>query len=84
MAALRSKTLFHFTKSLPDLKSILKNGFYPRYSLESIAWMRLPKKDAVAFPIVCFCDIPLGRISDHIRAYTSLGIGMSQAWGRAM
>lgn len=77
----RSTTLFHFTKSLEILKSILKAGaFFPRYSLEDIEWLGT-SVDSVAFPVVCFCDIPLGRIIDHVKFYGQYGIGMKQDWG---
>lgn len=83
MSAPRSTTLFHFTKSLDVLKEILKTGgFIPRYSLEDIGWFGGPV-DSVAFPVVCFCDIPLGRITDHVKFYGQYGIGMKQEWGVA-
>jgi len=83
MAAPKSTTLFHFTKSLDVLKSILKSGFYPRYSLEDINWMGFQGVDFVAFPVVCFCDIPLSRITDHVNFYGQFGIGMTQEWAKA-
>ena len=81
MSAPRSRTLFHFTKNLDVLKSILKNGFYPKYSLEDIAWFVAKEIDAVAFPVVSFCDIPLSRITDHVKFYGQYGIGMKRQWG---
>ncbi len=80
MAASRSSTLFHFTKSPNILESILINGFYPRYSLEDISWLGSSKLRFIAYPIVCFCDIPLGRIIDHIGFYGDFGIGMTRDW----
>lgn len=79
MSAPRSTTLFHFTKSLDILKNILTAGFLPRYSLEDISWLGL-QQDAIAFPVVCFCDIPLSRITDHVQFYGQFGIGMKQEW----
>lgn len=79
MAVLRSSTLFHFTKSPDILESILINGFYPRYSLEDISWLAI-SKIFIAYPIVCFCDIPLGRIIDHVGFYGDFGIGMTRDW----
>lgn len=83
MSAPRTTTLFHFTKSIEVLKSILKNGFYPRFSLEDIAWLGSSQDDAVAFPVICFCDIPLSRITEHVNFYGQYGIGMKQDWGAA-
>ncbi len=81
MTTPRSRTLFHFTKNLDVLKSILKHGFFPKYSLEDIAWFIAQEIDAVAFPVVSFCDIPLSRIGDHVNFYGRYGIGMKQDWG---
>lgn len=36
--------------------------------------------DFVAFPMVCFCDIPLSRIDEHIGFYGKFGIGMTRKW----
>ena len=83
MAAPKSTSLFHFTKSLDVLESILLNGFYPRLSAEDVSWIGNKEAsliDFVVFPMVCFCDIPLGRIADHVDFYGEYGIGMSKDW----
>ena len=36
---------------------------------------------ASTVPMVCFCDISLGQISNHIDDYGNYGIGMSKEWG---
>jgi len=77
----KSDNLFHFTKSLEILKSILDNGIYPRFCLEDIEWLGLDDDKYLAFPITCFCDIPLSRISDHTDFYGNYGIGLSKNWG---
>lgn len=61
MNAPRSSTLFHFTKTADVLKSIIKSGFFPRYCVEDVTWLT-SATDAVALPVTCLCDIPLGRI----------------------
>ncbi|EGU32399.1 hypothetical protein VIBRN418_17483 [Vibrio sp. N418] len=33
-----------------------------------------------AFPMVCFCDIPLSRIDEHVKFYGEFGIGMTKEW----
>ena len=79
----RSRTLFHFTKSLDTLKFILANGFWPRYCAEDTRWHGQIDAQTVAFPMVCFCDIPLSRISDHVNFYGQYGLGMTREWATA-
>ncbi len=74
----RSDCFFHFTKSLGALQGILTGGFHPRYSLEDTSWVGF---DYAAYPMVCFCDIPISRISDHSAFYGEYGIGMTRDWG---
>jgi hypothetical protein len=74
----RSNTLFHFTKSLEFLKSILLNGFFPRYCREDTSFINV---EYVGYPMVCFCDIPITRISDHTSFYGEYGIGLTREWG---
>jgi Putative abortive phage resistance protein AbiGi, antitoxin len=76
----KSSTLFHFTKSHDSLCGILKNGYHPRYSLEDTEWLD-QDLDKLAFPMVCFCDIPLSRLSDHVDFYGRFGLGMKRDWG---
>lgn len=80
MAQPKSSTLFHFTKSVDVVQSILKNSFYPRLSLEDVTWLGIPKLEYFAYPMVCFCDIPLGRIEEHVNFYGAYGVGLSREW----
>ena len=76
----RSHTLFHFTKSIDSLKSILINGFWPRYSLEDFSWYN-QQMGFISYPMVCFCDIPLTRIEEHVKFYGEYGLGLTRKWG---
>lgn len=76
----KSSTLFHFTKSIDIIKSILKDGFWPRYCLEDVTQLTEGEYDFISFPMVCFCDIPLSRIEEHVKFYGNYGIGMSRKW----
>lgn len=77
----KSDNLFHFTKSLDVLKLILKNGIKPRYCLEDNEWFGLGKERHIAFPMSCFCDIPLSRIAEHTDFCGDFGLGLTRDWG---
>ena len=79
----KSHTLFHFTKSGKILREIIINGFWPRYCLEDVGWLGLAKYDFVAYPMVCFCDIPLSRVDEHVNFYGEYGIGMTKEWAES-
>lgn len=76
----RTKSLFHFTNSLQTLCSILEEGFWPRYCNEYIGWVT-DDPEFIGIPVVCFCDIPLSRLTEHTAFYGNFGIGMTQKWG---
>ncbi len=76
----KANSLFHFTKSLDVLMLILEGGFHPRYCLENFDWFS-PQLDFIAFPMCCFCDIPISRISEHVNFYGEYGIGLTKEWG---
>jgi hypothetical protein len=80
MAIERTTSLFHYTPRLEYLKSILRNGFWPRFSLEDLTWLKDPKDLFLAFPMVSFCDIPLHRVAKHTEFYGQYGIGLRQTW----
>lgn len=76
--AAKSSNLFHFTKSINYLKEILREGFRPRYCIEDLGYINI---DFFAFPMTCFCDIPISRISEHTAFYRDYGVGMTKEWG---
>ncbi|MBI1910369.1 MAG: hypothetical protein HYS21_00020 [Deltaproteobacteria bacterium] len=82
MSTISSDTLFHFTGSAEDLINIFRNEFYPRYSLETVRELANGKKVDIAVPMVCFCDIPLSKIKNHLSTYGYYGIGMSKEWAK--
>lgn len=71
-----SNSLFHFVKNIEYLIDILENGFKPFYKDE-----HLPNIDEILLiSMKCFCDIPLGLISNHIQNYGNYGIGISKTF----
>ncbi|MBW7957339.1 MAG: hypothetical protein H3C68_05540 [Deltaproteobacteria bacterium] len=79
MPNISSETLFHFTRTFENLKGILKNEFHPRYSLEVLEFEGKNIAE-FAYPMVCFCDIPLSQVKEHFNIYGNYGIGMSKEW----
>jgi hypothetical protein len=82
-----SQILFHFTKSMADLKSILKDGFYPHYCPEYSLHAddkraaRQHRHPGRASAMVCFCDLPLSLIRKHRENYGKFAIGLRKEWG---
>jgi hypothetical protein len=65
------------------LTGILSNTFEPRYCLEKTEYLtaNVLKNLEMAYPMVCFCDIPLSKIKKHIGVYGDYGIGLRKSWG---
>ena len=62
--------------NMPKPKSLTL--FHFTKTVES--WLGFDTTPNVAIPVVCFCDIPLSRISDHIGFYGNFGIGLTKEW----
>lgn len=75
-----SNTLFHFTSSIDNIKSILKQGFKPNLSLEDLSCIESGYK--VTIPMVSFCDIHLSQTILLMKFYGQYGIGLSKSWGQ--
>lgn len=80
MNTVSSDSLIHFTNNFKALKSILSNGLRYSYVLEHFQhYAPFPKEflqkdeynieDAVAIPMICFCDIPLNLAQKHSDEY---------------
>jgi len=87
--------LFHFTKTVENLENILKGReFWVSFCVEDHRFLNKADefrilyegddnkliKNLVAYPMVCFCDIPLERIEAHTLNYGKFGIGMRRDW----
>jgi len=78
MSILSSTTLFNFTDTFDHLENNLINGFYAATTYE-----KLPKRNnGYSIPMVCFCDIPLGMIKEHLDWYGNFGIGIRRSYAR--
>ncbi|WP_295677898.1 abortive infection system antitoxin AbiGi family protein [uncultured Empedobacter sp.] len=79
--AISSNSVIHFTSKLENLKGILNsNGFRLKYCAEDLKFNKfnLP----FANPMVCFCDIPLSEVKNHIDSYGCYGIGLYKKWAK--
>ena len=83
MSILSPNTLFHFTPSLDNLLGILRDTFYPRYCYDEFDLVDNDSRRFIedAIPMVCFCDIPLSLLINHITTYGQYGLGMTKEWG---
>ena len=74
---------FHYTTKIDHLVSIMNNYFMPFYCMESIEYLHLPESniEGMAYPLVCFCDLPLSRHKLHKDKFGEYGIGMKKKWG---
>jgi Putative abortive phage resistance protein AbiGi, antitoxin len=77
---LSSNTLFNFTTKPRFFYDKLRHGFAPRFCLEDLSVFYGANKSK-AFPMVCFCDIPVSQLKDHIWNYGKYGIGLTKEWG---
>jgi hypothetical protein len=83
MSNISSNCLFHFTPKKEHLINILEENFIPRYSFENVRLSNLRDDEIFesGIPMVCFCDISLSQINNHIKTYGNYGIGMTKEWG---
>ena len=86
--SISSNTLFHFTKSLNNIKGIIKEGFRPHFSEEYVKFGKIRKRKKLKkysmhdiFPMVSFCDVPLSQTEKLIESYGNYALGMSKKWG---
>ncbi|MEI7670094.1 MAG: abortive infection system antitoxin AbiGi family protein [Pseudomonadota bacterium] len=73
---LSASVLFTFTPKMEYMLDMLKSGIVPRYVYE-----RLPgTKRYYITPMKCFCDIPLGKVKNHMGRYGYYGIGVKKSF----
>ncbi len=77
MPVIHPNTLFHFTRTLTNLESILRDGLRFSYCFEEFV-----NGHGIALPMVCFCDIPLLRTPQHRKRYGNYMVGLSKDFFR--
>lgn len=74
-------TLFHFVKKFEYLLPMIEEfAVVPRYCIEDIDYLNIGMKQ-IAYPMLCFCDINLHKIQEHMELYGMYGIAFSKQWG---
>ncbi len=69
--------LFHYTRKPEHLEDMIQNGLWPRYCEEDFEWL-IGQRQTLAFPLVCFCDIPLDAARAHRVRYGDYALGFSK------
>lgn len=76
-----ANVLFKFMKEFKYLKDILtKMAILPRYYEETIDYLDINSLAKIAFPMICFCDINLSKLEEHVHYYGKFGIGFNKSW----
>lgn len=81
--SLSSNSVIHYTKSLANLKGIIKeHRFHLSYCTDYIREDNKAENAQfeIAVPMVCFCDIPFTEVSKLTNEYGCYGIGLSKKW----
>lgn len=93
MNSANASSLFHYTKKMSTLKSIIANGLrfsfaYETYPIEVVKAELFPLNsemfgdelfcNGVAIPMISLCDIPISRSIQHIGKYGKCAIGLNK------
>ena len=71
--------LCNYMKEPEFLEMILKNqAIIPRYVIEPLDYLRIEGLHKIAFPMTCFCDIPLSKVNGHMSRYGRYGIALDK------
>ena len=83
LKSLYPTALFHFTKKIESLESILTCKYFEvSYAKEIIFSSK--SRFVMGIPMVSFCDIRLSQLNEHTIKYGSFGLGMHKSWGERM
>lgn len=48
----------------------------PRYFEERLDYLGISGLNSIAFPMLCFCDIPLSKVGNHMKNYGGYGLAI--------
>ena len=76
-----ANSLFRFFSKQEYLVKALQEGaLIPRYYSEYVEYLDIGYNQ-IAYPMICFCDINVHRLKDHLDLYGKYGIAFSKTWG---
>ena len=71
--------LCNFMRKIEFLKMAIRDmAIKPRYFEEKIEYLGIPEWTSICFPMTCFCDIPLTKVSYHMQEYGDYGIALNK------
>lgn len=73
----KSRWAFYLDKA--PFKVVTLESFRNDYCEENFEWL-IGERVTLAFPVVCFCDIPLDAAATHRDRYGNYAVGFSKNW----
>ncbi len=71
--------LCNYMRKAEYLYKAIKNlALMPRYFEEKMDYLNVGGFTSIAFPMICFCDIPLSKVASHMSEYGSYGIALKK------
>lgn len=71
--------LCNYMRKYEFLTNVLRNlALKPRYFEERLEYLGIPGIQAITFPMLCFCDIPLSKVGVHMENYGHYGIALKK------
>ena len=56
----------------------------PRYCEEDIRYLKISNLKRMAYPMKCFCDINIHKLTEHLDWYGYYGLAFSKEWGMGL
>lgn len=71
--------LCNYMTRIEYLKEVIRNmAFIPRYVEENLEYLNVQDLHTIAFPMTCFCDIPLTKVKNHMGVYGEYGVAIKK------
>ena len=71
--------LCNYMTKIEYMKEVIRNmAFIPRYVEENLEYLNVQDLHTIAFPMTCFCDIPLTKVKNHMGVYGEYGVAIKK------